>query len=551
MKKNLLSGIVQSLLPITAVVAMLPMTSQFTKAQSLVAHSTWEYFSNQGTGHSVTQAGDINGDGYNDIVVGNPQFSNGQTSEGLISVFYGSSSGFDTAPGWTAEGNLANANLGWTVSAAGDINNDGYSDVVAGAPGANSNKGAIFIYYGSASGPASTPVTIHGTQAGEKFGFSIVAQDINNDGYKELYVGAPYYSNGTNFAIGKVYAFTNTASGISSTSVWSMEGNGQKSGFGWSLAIGTVTSATGTNQKYNLIIGAPGTDGTVVAYVVLTDTLPTPPNEPPVKKLVMSDSTTSSRFGFSVAIAGDINDDGYEDIIVGAPMYNNGQGKEGRVTIYNGGNVSSTPVWSAVGNSTGTRFGYSVLGKGNVNSDSYEDIAITAPGSQGHNLVVYTGTATGFSNPQYSLTSLEAINSIAFYQPNSSAVTGLIAGIPSIVSGVMAGNGTSKYIREFEDILTRRGAAHASGLNSEMPQISLYPNPAIDNLTFTIASASPVHTAKIELVNLLGVTVLTLDNVAVTGGKVTIDLPSLSAGIYYAAVQISGQTSFMPVQISK
>jgi hypothetical protein len=85
-------------------------------------------------GSSVGTAGDVNGDGYSDVIVGAQNYFNGESGEGLAFVYHGSASGLSVTADWTAEGNQLNASFGYSVGGAGDVNGDGYSDVIVGAP---------------------------------------------------------------------------------------------------------------------------------------------------------------------------------------------------------------------------------------------------------------------------------------------------------------------------------------------------------------------------------------------------------------------------------
>ena len=113
---------------------------------------------NQGSaffGYSVSTAGDVNWDGYSDVIVGAYGYDNGESNEGRAFVYHGSSTGLSTTLDWTGESNQANACFGISVSTAGDVNGDGYSDVIVGANGydnGETNEGCAFVYYGIASG---------------------------------------------------------------------------------------------------------------------------------------------------------------------------------------------------------------------------------------------------------------------------------------------------------------------------------------------------------------------------------------------------------------
>ncbi len=86
-------------------------------------------------GTSVAGAGDVNGDGYDDGIVGAPDYSNGQSGEGAVFVYYGSPSGLKEQHDWMVESNQANAAIGRSVATAGDVNGDGFDDIIIGAPG--------------------------------------------------------------------------------------------------------------------------------------------------------------------------------------------------------------------------------------------------------------------------------------------------------------------------------------------------------------------------------------------------------------------------------
>ena len=127
----------------------------------LMTTPAWQAESDQASaqfGASVAGAGDVNGDGFADVIVGARFFDNGQTNEGAAFVYLGSAAGLATTPAWQAESDQAAANFGSSVAGAGDVNGDGYADVIVGAnrfDNGESDEGAAFVYLGSAAG-AST-----------------------------------------------------------------------------------------------------------------------------------------------------------------------------------------------------------------------------------------------------------------------------------------------------------------------------------------------------------------------------------------------------------
>jgi hypothetical protein len=149
----------------------------------------------------VATAGDINGDGYSDVLVGGNFFTNGQTTGGICLVYYGTVSGINVIAADTLRRNNPGAQFGFSAASAGDVNGDGYSDVVIGAPNYQHDgyeAGGVFVYHGSANGIGIVATdSFFVNQQSSYFGNSVAsAGDINRDGYSDLIIGAYLYSNG-------------------------------------------------------------------------------------------------------------------------------------------------------------------------------------------------------------------------------------------------------------------------------------------------------------------------------------------------------------------
>ena len=119
-------------------------------------------------GRSVATAGDVNGDGYSDVIVGAAANDEAGPGAGKVYVYDGSETGLGLAPVWTALGEAAADGFGTVVGTAGDLNGDGYDDLVVGAPGHGGGK--VYVYYGSATGLGAVGWTASGQYAGDEFG---------------------------------------------------------------------------------------------------------------------------------------------------------------------------------------------------------------------------------------------------------------------------------------------------------------------------------------------------------------------------------------------
>jgi hypothetical protein len=143
----------------------------------------------------------VNGDGYADVIVGAHGYDAGSGVEGRAYVYHGSAAGLSSTADWTVEGNQYNCQLGKSVATAGDVNGDGYADVIVGAfiySNGETNEGRAYAYHGSASGLSTAPAwTAESDQANAQFGYSVgSAGDVNGDGYADVVVGARWYDNG-------------------------------------------------------------------------------------------------------------------------------------------------------------------------------------------------------------------------------------------------------------------------------------------------------------------------------------------------------------------
>ncbi len=138
-------------------------------------------------GNSVSSAGDVNNDGFDDIIVGAENYENGL---GRAYIYYGGDP-MDNIPDVILDGEREqNLHFGESVSSGKDLNNDGFDDALIGSIAINGDVGKAFIYFGGSPMDDTLDVILHGESESDGFGFSVSADDFNGDGYSDALVGA-------------------------------------------------------------------------------------------------------------------------------------------------------------------------------------------------------------------------------------------------------------------------------------------------------------------------------------------------------------------------
>ncbi len=394
-------------------------------------------------------AGDLNGDGYGDVFVA--IVSNGGTL-----VYYGSATGLGSS-------SASIATSSWRLPrAAGDLNGDGFDDLAFDNTDPSTAGSSVAVHLGGASGVARTVSQTLSGAARSLFGYGVAGLgDVDGDGYHDLAVGEATLSG---VAAGRVNLHRGGATGVA-TAFTNRLADPTEATFGTSLApspsgflvtslgamhacsgtactrieggllpgaFGSATVATGTDPfRFNAVVGAPGSDrafaylqsasaSSVVTLVGPSATsfgaalgvgdvdndhfrdvvVGAPDGDRAfvypdgLAGLSTTPSTTlsgptGSRFGRGLAVVGDVNADGFEDLVVGAPMAD-------RAYLYLGAasGLPTTPTATLTG-PAGSRFGSAVVGVGDLNSDGRAEVLIGAPGAD--QAYLYLGAAGGFA----------------------------------------------------------------------------------------------------------------------------------------------------------
>jgi len=322
-------------------------------------------------GTEVASAGDINGDGYNDILVAAPGSYQSSGYQGKVYVFLG---GVDpTQPALTLTGDKPGDRFGASLTTCGDINGDGFADFAIGADKADdggADAGKVYIYYGGKELDATADVTLTGERANDWFGTAIAGgHDLNGDQIPDLVVGASY--GGKNYT-GVLYVFLG-GSAITNPAV-KISGETSGDSFGERVAIigdmdGDGLAEFAASSYYH---NSDGNKNAGRVYIYRGGSVIS--REP---WQTLSGTRPQANFGFSISSAGDVNKDGILDFLVGAP--GDGPNAEGVAYLYQGGPVIRDPIASFFGDHPKDLYGYMVCGGGDINADGYSDIMIGTP----------------------------------------------------------------------------------------------------------------------------------------------------------------------------
>jgi len=295
--------------------------------------------------------GDVNGDTLPDLVVGAPSNDQGAQDAGAVYVFRGRT-GFASLPATGADVRLTGTNGPDAFGAAvgtGDVDGDGRGDLLVGAPqrgASGGSSGAAFVFRGGpalAGGSANLAQIVISGDSGDRFGSAILAADVDGDDIGDLCVCASEADRTADLS-GSVFVYRGGAglrSGATTTAQSILDAEAAGDRLGTSIAAGDADG----DGRADLLIGAPQHDVPAAnggrAYLVFGGLIGNAPVDAAVDVLLLAENSAGDSFGTAVAL-GDLDGDGRDDLLVGAPFANAGVADCGRVYVFLGSGLAAT-----------------------------------------------------------------------------------------------------------------------------------------------------------------------------------------------------------------
>ncbi len=387
-------------------------------------------------GNSVCGLGDMDHDGFCDFVIGARTASHRFRAEGAVMFFRGGPQMLTNGPTWQVTGGAQTAHFGTAVANAGDVNGDGFNDLLVGAPEysiSNRTYGRVLLYFGSIAGPSTNASWIaNGPYESCRFGIAVSGiGDLNQDGYADFAVGAPGGTNLTDFG-GMAFVYLGGS-------------NGPAAGPSWAIRATNLFSLCGR----------------------------------------------------SVAGVGDVNGDGWPDVLIGSPLANGKEVDEGCVALYlsSASGLEAEPSWVIYGGQRNARYGWEIAGVGDVNHDGFSDFAVATPyydvleqnvgrvdiyygsptnydripaGPGQHALVLNATDSFGYTNTTPRTNGLTLANSRASTRPTS--ITVILTAVPLVLVALWWGIRAQRLATEQERARVARDLH--DGLGSRLAQLS-------------------------------------------------------------------------------
>lgn len=376
-------------------------------------------------GSSLASAGDVNGDGFGDLIVAaNAASPGGRVNAGSVSIFHGGPTGLNMVAARVLEGAVAQDSFGASVANVGDLNLDGYAEVAVGATGADfagrSNAGSVSIYSGSAMGVGAVAARVlEGSANDDNLGNAVSAGDFNGDGFGDVVVSAFRADPGGRADAGTVSIFLGAMAGLAAMPARVLEGVGAGDLFGRTLGSNGDVNNDGFSD---LVIGAtfanPGGRshaGTASFYLGSAGAIPAAPTR------VLEGASADDLYGIAASLSGDINGDGFNDVIIGVQAGDAvGRANTGLANIFLGTamGINAAPTRVLEGTAGFDAFSSGAMCS-DFNGDGFADAIVGAslqsPGGRFTvgTVSIFTGSMAGVSAPPVRI--YEGVDSMSLF----------------------------------------------------------------------------------------------------------------------------------------
>ena len=448
---------------------------------------------------------DLNHDGFDDLVVATPGADMlTYVDNGRVDVYYGSSAGLSAVPDVILAGDGSGAHYGAGMD-QGDFNNDGIMDLAIGAPGwadandANARHGQVHVYLGNASGLGSTPwATVLGAD-NESLGSAVEAL-LHTGGGDHLAVSARNYSMETGSSqtdTGKVNVYSSDETGLSPLRNLTQTQAGDL--FGRSLE-GCDVNNDGFDE---LIVGNTGSFEDALSFSSVEYYYGSSAGYNGTPDHTLASITQGRLFGLVVACVGDLNGDGYDEHIITEPLNSTGTFGAGLLWLFEGtnGTLPGEADWQFQPTTPNTRVGESIVAAGDINEDGYDDVYISSRmGSSSGRVEIFLGSANGISNERQLLAEGNSSEQLGKIMAAKGDVNG--DGLSEMVYSLRSSSRGESYgldylvlsERDWESIaFTNQGTVHGVDLGTA--------GRGETSIVFTHSDALRHHVSKLEHMN--------------------------------------------------